>query len=268
MQNSGPAKKLTPSRSQPNLTPKTMVQTSLRPLPAPLAQPEPKDRYSPIALRVGEAYDDLAEGYDRFHIDAKSRAENRFVANRIARRLERGGRVIDVGCGTGLLLDLVSIPPDRFLGVDVSESMLEQARAKHPRHTFVRADAQKLDNAYGQFDLVVSLFGSPSYCALGPFSHSVERVRKPGGGMFLMYCGPRYVERSTYINKGAQLLQSYFTEGLRHAYPESHVWGVSCLVDLVPRRTPEVVMRRLLELDAKTVGRLRPDLCYFLVVER
>lgn len=241
-----------------------MDGTHPRPVSAPFEPPRP---LAP-ADRVGAAYDDLAGGYDHFHIDAKSRAENALVASRLARRLRSGPRVVDLGCGTGLLLDLLDIPPERYLGVDVSGGMLEHARKKHPRHAFVQADAQQLGPEHGRFDLVVSLFGSPSYCALEPFAATVERLRTDAGGHFLMYCGPRYVERSTYINKGANLLKAFPTERLAAAYPGSRVWGMSWLVDAAPRWTPEPIARGLLQLDTLSAGRFAPDRCFFLVAER
>ncbi len=221
-----------------------------------------------VAQDVGQAYDALADGYDGFHIDAKSRAENSFIAERLAGRIDAGSRVLDLGCGTGLLLDLLPISPDRYLGVDVSQGMLSSARQKHPSHRFVLGDAQRLDATLGPFDMVVSLFGAPSYCSLEGLSGSVNRLRADAGGLFLMYCGPRYVRRSTYINKSVSLLQSYSATVLKSTYPDSRVWGMSWVVDVAPRRTPVPIMRRLLSFDAHTVGRLMPDVCFFIIVER
>ncbi|MEO1234323.1 MAG: methyltransferase domain-containing protein [Myxococcota bacterium] len=234
---------------------------------ATVSAPAPAYRPSP-AHRVGETYDELAVGYDDYHVDNKSLAENRFVAGRIAARIDASTSVLDVGCGTGLLLDLIDIPPDRYLGVDVSEGMLQRAKKKHPHHRFVTADAQRMSSDLGRFDLVVSLFGSPSYCALGSFARSVQRVQAPKGGHFLMYCGPRYMKRSTYINKSTKLLKSYASPELREAYPGSRTWGLSFLVDIAPKSLPAPVMRGLLGWDARTVGRLAPDACFFVIVER
>lgn len=237
-------------------------------LTATVSATAPAYQPSSPAHRVGQTYDELALGYDGYHIDAKSLAENRFVADRIKTRVGAATSVLDVGCGTGLLLDLVDIPPDRYLGVDVSEGMLSRAREKHPEHRFVMTDAQRMSSKLGQFDLVVSLFGSPSYCALGSFARAVRGVQTPTGGHFLMYCGPRYMKRSTYINKSTKLLQSYSSQELREAYPGSRTWGMSFLVDAAPSFLPSGVMRGLLGWDSRTVGRLAPDACFFVIVER
>ena len=217
---------------------------------------------------VATAYDGLASGYDDFHVDAKSRAENDWVRDRLAARIGPSTRLVDLGCGTGLLLDLLPVAPDRYLGIDISEGMLERARAKHPDHRFVRGDIQNVSPELGRFDLVVSLFGSASYCGLEPFARSVGRLSAEGAGHFLMYCGPRYLARSTYINKGQQLLRPYSQRSLRARFPASRVRGMSWLVDAAPGWLPAPLLRGLLEADVRTAGRYFPDRCFFLVVER
>ncbi|MET8094985.1 class I SAM-dependent methyltransferase [Streptomyces sp. NPDC005236] len=78
----------------------------------------------------------------------------------------QGGRVLDVGCGTGGTTVAVARrlgPGGRCVGVDISEPMLEAARARAERAgvraSFIRADAQDHDFEPGAFDAVVSRFG-------------------------------------------------------------------------------------------------------------
>ena len=66
-----------------------------------------------------------------------------------------GRRVLDLGCGTGALLD--QLKPSYGVGVDFSEAMIEVARAKHPHLTFVHGDVEALDTLAldGPFDVIV-----------------------------------------------------------------------------------------------------------------
>jgi SAM-dependent methyltransferase len=70
-------------------------------------------------------------------------------------------RVLDVGCGTGLLLrDLARRLPGAasLRGVDAAAGMIEQARAKagDPRLRFEQGAAERLPFPDGAFDLVIS----------------------------------------------------------------------------------------------------------------
>ena len=72
-------------------------------------------------------------------------------------------RVLDVGCGTGTLLDAAVAAGADAVGVDISSAMVEAARRRVPTATVVTADAQTADllaAAPGApFDRVVSRFG-------------------------------------------------------------------------------------------------------------
>jgi 2-polyprenyl-3-methyl-5-hydroxy-6-metoxy-1,4-benzoquinol methylase len=61
------------------------------------------------------------------------------------------GRVLDIGCGSGALAEMV--PEQLYLGVDVSEPSLRAARLRHARHRF-QSTLPALEPA---FDTVVAL---------------------------------------------------------------------------------------------------------------
>src|SRR5690349_15766118 len=77
-----------------------------------------------------------------------------------------GGRVLDVGCGTGSTTLAVARrlgPTGRCKGIDISEPMLAAARARAAREgvpaSFIRADAQVHAFAPASFDMIISRFG-------------------------------------------------------------------------------------------------------------
>ena len=62
------------------------------------------------------------------------------------------GRVLDVGCAEGHLAD--SVAPSLYVGVDLDDDILVEARAAHPDHVFVGVD--ELDETE-RFDTVAAL---------------------------------------------------------------------------------------------------------------
>jgi SAM-dependent methyltransferase len=92
---------------------------------------------------------------------------------------------LDVGCGTGALIDkvLAYAAPRSVKGIDASEGFLATAREaiRDPRVTFAIADAEKLPDADGAFEAVVS--GLVLNFVARPFAAAAEiaRVLKPGG---------------------------------------------------------------------------------------
>ncbi|MFQ5690355.1 MAG: class I SAM-dependent methyltransferase [Gemmatimonadota bacterium] len=105
---------------------------------------------------VLEEYGRLAPAYDRrwsFYIDRTVRETLRRL------RVGPGARVLDVGCGTGALLEALaaSRPEAQLWGVDASSQMLEVASRKlGPSVRLERGDAESLPFRDGAFDLVVS----------------------------------------------------------------------------------------------------------------
>jgi hypothetical protein len=72
--------------------------------------------------------------------------------------------VLDVGCGTGRVLDLQLTTPDRYAGVDPSAAMLNQLVRKHPAVGAVYPmciERAVADGAFtpGQFEIVTALMG-------------------------------------------------------------------------------------------------------------
>lgn len=102
----------------------------------------------------------------------------------------RGGRVLDVGCGTGGTTVAVArrLGPDgACVGVDISGPMLDAARARAEREdvpvSFVRGDAQ--DHAFeaGVFDTVVSRFGVMFFEDSVRAFANLRRAARAGAGL-------------------------------------------------------------------------------------
>jgi ubiquinone/menaquinone biosynthesis C-methylase UbiE len=99
-------------------------------------------------------------------------------------------RVLDIGCGTGLLLRELSyrLPNAvELVGVDPSPRMLAQARdADNGRSWFVRAAAERLPLPDEHFDLIVSCLSFDHWADQGAGLAEAARVLAPNGAFVLV----------------------------------------------------------------------------------
>jgi SAM-dependent methyltransferase len=100
---------------------------------------------------------------------------------------ETGERVLDIGCGAGassLALAARVGPGGQVLGVDISEPLIDRARALAPQHTpalFQVADASSAELPEGAFDILFSRFGVTFFDdPTRAFAH-MRRALRPGG---------------------------------------------------------------------------------------
>jgi ubiquinone/menaquinone biosynthesis C-methylase UbiE len=105
-----------------------------------------------------------------------------------AAALERGARVVDVACGTGVLTRAVADAVGRddwVAGVDCSEPMLEVARRRAPCIDWRLAHAECLPFGDESFDAVVSQFGLMFFQDKVAALREMLRVVRPGGRIAL-----------------------------------------------------------------------------------
>jgi ubiquinone/menaquinone biosynthesis C-methylase UbiE len=107
-----------------------------------------------IAETQGEHFDRIAVEYDE-SLPAHVMAHLLRRRVRLATELQPSGRVLDVGCGTGVFLDALSGDRHERMGVDVSEEMLAVAAERGIATR--RAGADDLPFSPESFDLVVSI---------------------------------------------------------------------------------------------------------------
>jgi ubiquinone/menaquinone biosynthesis C-methylase UbiE len=91
-------------------------------------------------------------------------------------------RVADIACGTGILADRIAreLQPDEVYGVDMSDGMLAQAKARSSQVHWLKGPAEQLPFDDGALDAIVTtsafhFFDQPA--ALAEF----HRVLAPGG---------------------------------------------------------------------------------------
>jgi len=136
---------------------------------------------------VTEVYDSIAPIYDSRYSTEDCWRENEVIKAMLA---YEGGKVLDVGCGTGLLLEMFNIGEEDYVGIDPSGKMLEMAHSKFPGHIFMVSELETLPKR-GEFDYVICLYGVASYIKPERLRRVLDHLR-PGGQYFLMFYKPGY----------------------------------------------------------------------------
>jgi phosphatidylethanolamine/phosphatidyl-N-methylethanolamine N-methyltransferase len=136
---------------------------------------------------IAKAYAGWAPVYDLVFgaVFAAGRKASIAAAERI------GGRILDVGVGTGISLVDYS-PRNRIVGVDYCEPMLRKAQERVARHglshidALAVMDAQRLGFPNAAFDVVVAQFVITAVPDPETTLDEFVRVTKPGGEIILV----------------------------------------------------------------------------------
>lgn len=103
-----------------------------------------------------------------------------------------GGIVLDAACGLGPGIAALLDRAERFIGVDLSEAALAEARRRFgddPRILWIQADVARLVWPPGLFSAVCA-FGFTDW----EFLRQVPRIVRPGGAFFYQGFSPRQRE--------------------------------------------------------------------------
>lgn len=200
-------------------------------------------RRSSVSRSVADEYDRIAEQYESRWAHYV-RASVRETLARLD--LRPGMRLLDIGCGTGLLLREVSStqPEISVVGIDVSRRMLALAQDHvPPARPLLGADVHDLPFEANAFDVVISLSSFHFWLAPRRGLQEVSRVLRPGGRLvitdwcndfwacrlcdYVLRLTSRAHQRAYTSRQCAELLREVGYElGLIDRYKISWLWGL------------------------------------------
>ncbi|GAA4680991.1 class I SAM-dependent methyltransferase [Gordonia humi] len=111
------------------------------------------------------------------------------VTRAIVEAADLSGTVLDIGCGTGTLIEAAVDAGATAVGVDISSAMVEAAAQRVPQATVVVADAQTTDLtalAPNGFDRFVSRFGVMFFGDPVAAFTNIRRAAAPDASMAFM----------------------------------------------------------------------------------
>ena len=132
-------------------------------------------------------YDDFSQGYER----ERGRGYHALLDDLevdITLPYARDARVLEVGCGTGLILERLAEVAQRAQGIDLSPGMLERARARGL--DVVEGSATSIPFEDDAFDLTVSFKVLPHVPDVGRALSEMARVTRPGGHLVAEFYNP------------------------------------------------------------------------------
>ncbi len=136
-----------------------------------------------------ELFDRWANSYDWTFPSFIYQAIHKRLLSQV--ELSPNANVLDLGCGTGRLLDRLAtkFPEIRATGLDLSPQMLRVARQNNrhrPRLIYLEGNAENLPFAEGQFDAVFNTISFLHYPQPDQVLKEVARVLSPGGKFYLV----------------------------------------------------------------------------------
>ena len=227
-------------------------------------------------------YDEIADKYDEEYSYSLAQAENEFITEKIQSQGIHTGKILDLGCGTGLFLDYIKInatfstsnttvtqrPDDHYIYWCVDQSTYATAVheicvREHSGNNFPKEF----------FDNVISLFGSFSYVQEpGKTIESVYNILKTNGKFFMMLCTERNKKRKNYVgNKFGNKTElfTYTYEKVQDYFKffrDVEVRGYNYLADDLPAEFDKEFYKKYLAAEDKVFGEQYPYNHYYILV--
>ncbi len=127
-------------------------------------------------IELRRLYDETAERYDKRYEEIQGKKYQLVLKN-----VSKSDRILDIGCGTGMLLGELAKRCKLAVGVDSSQGMLKVAKGRVRDFSLACADADHLPFRESCFDTVVSVTLLQNMPDPKTTLKEMARVLRPGG---------------------------------------------------------------------------------------
>jgi Methylase involved in ubiquinone/menaquinone biosynthesis len=141
--------------------------------------------------KIREHYDAIAGIYDTHYDRPRGRSYHTHISTHVMEALPKGGRLLDIGCGTGLFVGKYLQNGGSAVGIDISRNMIEKARVRCPGSPFILGTGEGLPFCDDSFDAVSSLLVFTYLKDPEAMLSEACRVLKPGGSISVCTLGKK-----------------------------------------------------------------------------
>jgi len=147
----------------------------------------------PVTEKVRRHYDEVAEIYDLRYDKGVGRSYHAHISEQVMARLPQGGRLLDIGCVTGLFAERYRQRGGRAVGLDLSPGMIGRARNRFGNADWVVGSGETLPFREARFDAVSSLLAFSYFHDPDRMLAESIRVLRPGGKIALCTLGRNFL---------------------------------------------------------------------------
>jgi ubiquinone/menaquinone biosynthesis C-methylase UbiE len=141
--------------------------------------------------KIQEHYDTIADVYDHHYDQPRGRFYHTHISNYIMHALPQGGKLLDIGCGTGLFVERYIEAGGSAIGIDISRKMIEKARRRCTECDYTLGTGEKIPFYDNSFDAVSSLLVFSYIKDPEMMLNEAYRVLKPGGKIAICTLGKK-----------------------------------------------------------------------------
>ena len=145
--------------------------------------------------KIQEHYDTIADVYDNHYDERRGRCYYTHLSTYVMEALPQRGKLLDIGCGTGLFVERYIGDGRSAVGLDISRKMIERARRRCRRCDYTVGTGEKIPFCDNSFDAVSSLLVFSYVKDPRAMMSEAHRVLKPGGSIAICTLGKKLLTR-------------------------------------------------------------------------
>lgn len=145
--------------------------------------------------KIRSHYDSVADTYDNHYDCRRGRHYHTHISRYVIGALPPRGRLLDIGCGTGLFIEKYLQAGGTAVGIDLSGRMVERARDRLETCSFAVGNGETLPFKDNSFDGISSLLVFSYVKNPGQMLNESFRVLRPGGAIAICTLGKKLITR-------------------------------------------------------------------------